>query len=82
MAGSRPVIGVIGGSGLYEIDGLTGVEEVWVDTPFGPPSDALIHGRLGETELWFLPRHGRGHRYSPSDVPFRANVYALKKVGV
>lgn len=82
MTRTRPVIGVIGGSGLYEMEDLEGVEEVRIDTPFGPPSDALVHGRLGETELWFLPRHGRGHRLSPSDVPFRANVWALKQVGV
>jgi len=82
----RPVIGVIGGSGLYELEGIESVEEVWVDTPFGRPSDALIHGFLpgprGATELFFLPRHGRGHRLSPSDVPFLANIWALKQVGV
>ena len=75
-------IGVIGGSGLYEMDGLTGVEEVRVSTPFGDPSDALICGRLGDAQMVFLPRHGRGHRYNPSEVPYRANLFALKKLGV
>ena len=75
------VLGVIGGSGLYEIEGLTGVEEVPVDTPFGKPSDAVVRGRLGETTLLFLPRHARGHRIAPHEIPFRANVCALKKLG-
>ena len=75
-------IGVIGGSGLYELEGLTDVREVRVDTPFGPPSDALITGRLGDAELVFLPRHGRGHRLTPSAVPYRANIWALKQLGV
>lgn len=75
------VLGVIGGSGLYEIDGLTNVEEVTVDTPFGAPSDAVVRGRLGDTTLLFLPRHGRGHRIAPHEIPFRANVCALKKLG-
>jgi 5'-methylthioadenosine phosphorylase len=75
------VLAVIGGSGLYAIEGLTGVEEVRVDTPFGPPSDAVVRGRLGDTTLLFLPRHGRGHRVAPHEIPFRANVCALKKLG-
>lgn len=75
-------IGVIGGSGLYEMEGLTDVREERVTTPFGDPSDALIHGRLGEAELVFLPRHGRGHRFNPSEVPYRANIFALKQAGV
>jgi 5'-methylthioadenosine phosphorylase len=74
-------IGVIGGSGLYEVDGLQDVREVRVDTPFGAPSDALIVGRLGEAEVVFLPRHGRGHVYLPSEVPYRANIHALKQLG-
>ncbi|MGF1445733.1 MAG: S-methyl-5'-thioadenosine phosphorylase [Pikeienuella sp.] len=76
------MVGVIGGSGLYELEGL--VEETWVevDTPWGPPSDALLTGRLGDTPVAFLPRHGRGHRLPPSDVPYRANIDALKRVGV
>lgn len=75
-------IGIIGGSGLYEMDGLTDVREAVVDTPFGAPSDAIVHGKLGATELFFLPRHGRGHRLLPSELPFRANLWALKHLGV
>lgn len=78
----QTVIGVIGGSGLYEIDGLTDVNEVKVDTPFGSPSDTLITGTLGAAKMVFLPRHGRGHRLLPSEVNYRANIYALKKLGV
>jgi|SRR5579859_3519206 len=81
MVSSAAVLGVIGGSGLYEIEGLTGVEEVRVETPYGPPSDAVVRGRLGETTLLFLPRHGRGHRVAPHEINFRANVCALKKLG-
>lgn len=76
------VLGVIGGSGLYAIGGMADVREIEVDTPFGKPSDALIHGKIGETTLYFLPRHGRGHRLSPSEINYRANIWALKKVGV
>lgn len=79
---SQPVIGVIGGSGLYEIEGLSGVEEVRLETPFGDPSDSFITGTLGEAKLVFLPRHGRGHRLLPSEVPFRANIWGMKKLGV
>ncbi len=75
-------IGVIGGSGLYAIDGLKDVEEVRLATPFGEPSDAYVCGRLDELELVFLPRHGRGHRLLPSEINFRANVWGLKKLGV
>jgi 5'-methylthioadenosine phosphorylase len=75
-------IGVIGGSGLYEMDGLEDVREEKVETPFGSPSDAVIIGRLGDVELCFLPRHGRGHRFTPTEVPYRANLFALKKLGV
>lgn len=75
-------IGVIGGSGLYAMNGLTDVREVEVDTPFGRPSDALMVGRLGDVELVFLPRHGRGHVLLPSEVPYRANLWALKSLGV
>lgn len=78
----KPVLGVIGGSGLYEMEGLTGLREHRIDTPFGPPSDALIEGWLGDSQLFFLPRHGRGHRFTPSEVPYRANIWALKSVGV
>lgn len=75
-------IGIIGGSGLYELDGLEDVREIPVSTPFGDPSDALVRGRLGGVELVFLARHGRGHRLSPSEVPYRANLWALKSLGV
>ncbi len=75
-------IGIVGGSGLYELDALEDVRTVEYDTPYGKPSDALIHGRLGGAELVFLPRHGKGHRLLPSDIPFQANVHALKQAGV
>ena len=75
------VIGVIGGSGLYEMDGLEGAEEISLDTPWGEPSDKLVRGRLGDVELIFLPRHGRGHRLTPTAVPYRANIDALKRAG-
>jgi 5'-methylthioadenosine phosphorylase len=76
------MIGVIGGSGLYQMAGLTRVREVSINTPFGKPSDKLIRGRLGKTDLVFLPRHGKGHRWLPTEVNFRANIFALKKLGV
>lgn len=76
------IIGVIGGSGLYQMPGLGRIREVSVSTPFGKPSDKLIRGRLGDTELVFLPRHGKGHRWLPTEVNFRANIFALKKLGV
>ncbi|MFQ5330112.1 MAG: S-methyl-5'-thioadenosine phosphorylase [Thermodesulfobacteriota bacterium] len=79
---SQPVIGIIGGSGLYEIDGLKGVEEVEVKTPFGAPSDAYITGTLGAVKMVFLPRHGRGHRLLPSELNYRANIFGMKKLGV
>ena len=75
-------IGIIGGSGLYDIEGLTNVEEVRLDTPFGQPSDSYVVGRLGDAKLVFLPRHGRGHRVSPSEINFRANVHGMKQLGV
>jgi len=75
-------LGVIGGSGLYELPGLADVERRKVETPFGNPSDELVLGRLGDTKLVFLPRHGRGHRLLPSELPFRANIWALKSLGV
>lgn len=76
------VIGVIGGSGLYEMEGLTRVREVKLHTPFGEPSDAYITGSLGAIEMVFLPRHGRGHRFLPTEVNYRANIYGMKKLGV
>ncbi len=75
-------IGVIGGSGLYDIEGMTDIEEVNIDTPFGKPSDAITIGRLGGVGIAFLPRHGKGHRISPTELPARANIYALKSLGV
>ncbi len=77
-----PVLGVIGGSGLYEIDGLEDTEWVTVETPFGAPSDDLLTGTLGGQKLVFLPRHGRGHRVPPSGLNFRANIDAMKRMGV
>ena len=76
------IIAVIGGSGLYQMPGLSGIREISVSTPFGKPSDNLIRGKLDESELIFLPRHGKGHRWLPTEVNFRANIFALKKLGV
>jgi 5'-methylthioadenosine phosphorylase len=75
-------IGVIGGSGLYKMPELAGVREVEIKTPFGKTSDPLIRGRLGGVDLIFLPRHGKGHRWLPTEINFRANIFALKKLGV
>jgi 5'-methylthioadenosine phosphorylase len=75
-------IGVIGGSGLYEIEGMASIEEVTPKTPFGKPSDAIIVGELEGNRIAFLPRHGRGHYISPTELPVRANIYALKSLGV
>jgi 5'-methylthioadenosine phosphorylase len=75
-------IGVIGGSGLYQMAGLTEVEEVNVSTPFGDPSDAFFIGTLDGVRVAFLPRHGRGHTLLPTEIPFRANIYAMKLLGV
>ncbi len=77
-----PAIGVIGGSGLYEIDGLSEVEEITVDTPFGPPSDAIVSGMVSGRRVCFLPRHARGHRILPSELNHRANIWALRKLNV
>lgn len=79
---SQARIGIIGGSGLYQMPGLTAVEERRMETPYGPPSDAVILGELDGAPVAFLSRHGRGHRFSPSEVPYRANIYALKLLGV
>jgi len=76
------MIGVIGGSGIYEIDGLENAEWVTVESPWGAPSDQLLTGILDGVKMAFLPRHGRGHAHSPSTVPYRANVDALKRIGV
>jgi len=75
-------VGIIGGSGLYEIEGLANVDFVDVETPWGAPSDQLARGELDGVEMYFLPRHGRGHRLMPSEINYRANIFALKKVGV
>ncbi|MCX6011818.1 MAG: S-methyl-5'-thioadenosine phosphorylase, partial [Chloroflexi bacterium] len=75
-------IGVIGGSGLYDIPGLLNREEVSIDTPFGKPSDSLVLGTLAGVAVAFLPRHGRGHRISPSELPSQANIWAMKTLGV
>jgi len=78
----KAVLGIIGGSGIYDLPGLEGLTERHVSTPWGEPSDALLFGRVGRTEVVFLPRHGRGHRYSPSDINYRANIDAMKRSGV
>lgn len=75
-------IGVIGGSGLYEMDGLTVLDEVRLETPFGDPSDAFLIGEIDQRPVAFLSRHGRGHRFNPSNVPYRANVYGFRLLGV
>lgn len=79
---TKAVLGVIGGSGVYDLPGMEDVVERVVATPWGEPSDALKVGRIGRTEVVFLPRHGRGHRLSPSDINYRANIDALKRLGV
>ena len=79
---AEPRVGIIGGSGLYELEGLTDVRWQRVRTPFGDPSDAYCVGRLGSREVVFLPRHGRGHRLMPSELNFRANIHGLKQLGV
>jgi len=78
----RTVVGIIGGSGLYEIEGLEDIAEHTIETPFGSPSDVLVSGVLDGVRMVFLPRHGRGHRVSPSEVNYRANIFAMKKLGV
>src|SRR5881227_880400 len=75
-------IGIIGGSGLYQMEGLTNVKEVSLDTPFGKPSDSFIVGTLEGQRVAFLARHSRGHKLLPTELPFRANIYALKLLGV
>ena len=79
---TEPMIGIIGGSGVYQIEGLEDAGWRSVATPWGPPSDQILTGRLGGVAMAFLPRHGRGHVHSPSEVPFRANIDALKRLGV
>ncbi|MEO1619694.1 MAG: S-methyl-5'-thioadenosine phosphorylase [Cyanobacteria bacterium J06632_3] len=82
MVDSPVKIGIIGGSGLYKMDALTEVQEVQIETPFGAPSDAFIVGKLEGVPVAFLARHGRGHSLLPSELPFRANIYAMKSLGV
>src|SRR2546421_9368222 len=79
---TKAKIGIIGGSGLYQMPELTDVDEIEIQTPFGKPSDSFIIGTLAEERVAFLPRHGRGHRFTPTEVPFRANIYAMKLLGV
>ena len=79
---AKPVLGIIGGSGVYDIDGLAGKRWEKVASPFGEPSDALLCGELDGQAMVFLPRHGRGHRIPPSEINFRANIDALKRFGV
>ena len=82
MTSEIPAIGIIGGSGLYDIEGFEGREEIKVETPWGDPSDVLTAGTLGGRKVFFLPRHGRGHRILPHELNHRANIYALRSVGV
>jgi len=82
MEESDQVIGIIGGSGLYEMEGLSQVESIELETPFGDPSDKFVTGVLDGARMVFLPRHGRGHRLLPSEVNYRANIYGMKKLGV
>lgn len=75
-------VGVIGGTGLYDLDGLRNVREAWPETPFGATSDSILLGELQDVTVAFMPRHGRGHRLNPTEIPSRANVYAFKTLGV
>ena len=79
---TAPILGVVGGSGIYELEGLEDARRLTVATPYGEPSDEIVTGRLAGTRVAFLPRHGRGHRLSPGEVNYRANIDALKRVGV
>jgi 5'-methylthioadenosine phosphorylase len=79
---AQAMIGVIGGSGVYDVDGLAGAEWRTAESPWGAPSDDLLFGEIGGTPVCFLPRHGRGHRHSPSSINYRANIDALKRAGV
>ena len=79
---SRKTLGVIGGSGIYDLPGLEDRKEVALETPFGVPSDVIVTGRLHGVEMAFLPRHGRGHRIAPHELPFRANLHAMKQLGM
>ena len=82
MNENTPAIGIIGGSGLYQMEELRDTAEHKIDTPFGPPSDVLVGGKLGGRQVYFLPRHGRGHRILPHEINHRANIYALRSLNV
>ena len=82
MTAETPAIGIIGGSGLYQMEGVTDAAEHKIDTPFGAPSDAIIGGKLSDRHVYFLPRHGRGHRILPHELNHRANIYALRSLNV
>jgi 5'-methylthioadenosine phosphorylase len=82
MKSEPPAIGIIGGSGLYQMEELCNTTEHRIDTPFGPPSDLLIGGKLSDRQVYFLPRHGRGHRLLPNELNHRANIYALRSLNV
>lgn len=82
MSAKPAKLGVIGGSGLYQMEGVSIVREHDLITPFGKPSDAVIEGNVGGRTVYFIPRHGKGHRHTPSEVPYRANIHALKQLGV
>ncbi len=75
-------IGIIGGSGLYALDSISNLHDVTVDTPYGPPSDSFVAGEVDNAKIYFLARHGKHHTFLPSEVPYRANIYAFKKLGV
>ena len=82
MTDNVETIGVIGGSGLYQMEGLTNIERVSLDTPFGAPSDEFVCGQMADKKMIFLPRHGSGHKILPSEINFKANIWGLKKLGV
>ena len=82
MSKETPAIGIIGGSGLYQMEGVTDSSEQKIETPFGSPSDAIIGGNLSGRQVYFLPRHGRGHRILPHELNHRANIYALRSLNV
>ena len=77
----RPVVGVVGGSGLYAMDGIENATWKRIESPFGAPSDEILHGSIDGVEVRFLPRHGRGHKVSPTTINYRANIDALKRAG-
>src|SRR3972149_9522172 len=82
MMPGKPILGVLGGSGLYRVPGMEPLERRQIETPFGPPSGPIVSGRWHEQTVAFLARHGEGHTLNPSEINYRANIYALKAVGV